>query len=234
MTPILSTKKLSKIYQHRDGTVHALLDVDLSIVKGDFATITGPSGSGKTTLLMALCGLIQPSNGIIRFFDKTITGVSDQELSQFRQEHVGFIMQNFSLVPYMTALQNTIFPLILNGYSKQEQLKMATSALRMVGLEKRLNHYPRELSAGQQQRIAIARAMVNKPSLIFADEPTGNLDPALAVEILNILKSINQKDAITIVMVTHSLEAAKYGNVKIRLDDGLCSKIERENVITAQ
>nr|NQU90317.1 ABC transporter ATP-binding protein [Bacteroidota bacterium] len=226
MRTIISTDKLSKIYQHRDGIVNALQDISLSINQGDFVTITGPSGSGKSTLLMALCGLIKPSGGTICFFDKDLTRASDQELSRFRQDHVGFIMQNFSLIPYMTALQNTMFPLILNGYEKQDQINRAISALKVVGLNNRLNHFPRELSAGQQQRVAIARAMVNKPSLIFADEPTGNLDPALAFDILNILKSINQVEAITIIIVTHSMDAAEYGNVKIRLNDGTVVNIE--------
>ena len=227
MKTIISTEKLTKIYQHRDGLVNALNDVSLSISKGDFVTITGSSGSGKTTLLLALSGLIRPNSGTIRFFDKDLTHFSDHELSEFRQKHVGFVMQNFSLIPYMTALQNTIFPLILNGHSKQEQVNMASLALQLVGLEKRMNHYPRELSAGQQQRVAIARALVNKPSLIFADEPTGNLDPALSLEILNILKTINREELITVVMVTHSVDASAFGNLKISLNDGAVAGITR-------
>jgi len=230
MMPILSTHKLTKTYQHRDGLIHAINDVTLKIDKGDFVTITGPSGSGKTTLLMALCGLIRPTSGFISFNDQILTSASDQELSKFRQKHVGFIMQNFSLVPYMSAIQNTMFPLILNRHPKLEQIKIAKSVLRAVGLETRLNHYPRELSAGQQQRVAIARAMVNKPSFIFADEPTGNLDPALANDVLDMLKSINKNEDITIIIVTHSMDTAGYGNVKISLKDGAVNNIEMEFV----
>jgi putative ABC transport system ATP-binding protein len=135
-------------------------------------------------------------------------------------------MQNFSLVPYMTAVQNALFPLILNGYSKKEQYDLATNALKTVGLDNRMNHFPHELSAGQQQRVAIARAMVNKPALIFADEPTGNLDPALATEILEMLQHINRRESITIIMVTHSREAAGFGNVTIQLKDGAIEDIQ--------
>ncbi len=220
MIPILKTEKLSKLYQHRDGPVNALKDISLAINKGDFVTITGSSGSGKTTLLLALSGLIKPTSGSIHFFEKEITGFSDREMSQYRQENVGFIMQNFSLVPYMSALQNTLFPLILNGHSNKEQIGLATSALKTVGLDNRMNHFPRELSAGQQQRVAIARAIVNKPAIIFADEPTGNLDPALAIEILEMLQHVNRQEAITIIMVTHSPQAAEYGNITINLRDG--------------
>jgi putative ABC transport system ATP-binding protein len=139
---------------------------------------------------------------------------------EFRKKYTGFIMQNFSLIPYMTAMQNVFLPLSLNGLSSGNQKERAMELLELAGLGNRMNHYPRELSAGQQQRVAIARALANKPAIIFADEPTGNLDPHLSAEIMNMLKDINEKNRITIFMVTHSPAASKYGNVSIKLNDG--------------
>ncbi|HNX89215.1 MAG TPA: ABC transporter ATP-binding protein [Bacteroidales bacterium] len=220
MTKILSVQNLSKKYDHRDGIVCALDDVSLSIEKGSFVSITGPSGSGKTTLLLTLSGLIRPSSGKILFKEKDLSTASDKELAAFRKENVGFVMQNFSLIPYMTAIQNVMIPLGLNGYSSAQKQALSSAVLELVGLENRLSHYPRELSAGQQQRVAIARALVNKPSVVFADEPTGNLDPSLSSEILAFMQKINKELSITILMVTHSPQAANYGSVKINLVDG--------------
>jgi putative ABC transport system ATP-binding protein len=220
MTTILSTSALSKHYFHRDGLIMALNDVSISVSEGSFVTITGPSGSGKTTLLMALSGLIRPTSGKIYFKDQILDTDNDGALVEFRKKHTGFIMQNFSLIPYMTAMQNVLLPLSLNGLSAETQKHRAIELLELAGLGNRMNHYPRELSAGQQQRVAIARALANKPAIIFADEPTGNLDPMLSTEILNLLKDINEKNRITIFMVTHSPTASKYGNVSIKLDNG--------------
>jgi len=217
---IIITSNLSKTYLHKDGVVDALKNISLSVEKGSFVTITGPSGSGKTTLLLTLAGLIRPTSGTFSFLEKELTNVNDSELAHFRRENVGFIMQSFALIPYLTSLQNVMLPLALTKTPIKNQKQIAASVLETVGLEKRLNHLPRELSAGQQQRVAIARALVNSPSVIFADEPTGNLDPNLAVEILDFLKGINEKNKITIVMVTHSPIASVYGNVKIHLDNG--------------
>ena len=220
MKPILEVEKVSKQYRHRDGLVDALKDISFSVSKGSFVTITGPSGSGKTTLLLALSGLIRPTSGKIFFEGENLDLTSDSTLVNFRKKHVGFVMQNFSLIPYMTALQNVMIPLSLNGMTSIEQKERAIKMLELSGLENRMNHFPRELSAGQQQRVAIARALSNQPSIIFADEPTGNLDPALAKDILELMKNINLTQKLTIFMVTHSPLASDYGNVKIRLDDG--------------
>lgn len=220
MTPVLSTSALSKHYYHRDGIIKALDNVSVSIAEGSFVTITGPSGSGKSTLLMALSGLIRPTSGKIFFRDQVLDTDNDKALVDFRKQHTGFIMQNFSLIPYLTAMQNVLLPLSLNGLSADDQNQRAHELLELAGLGNRKNHFPRELSAGQQQRVAIARALANKPSIIFADEPTGNLDPSLSVEILNLLKNINEANGITIFMVTHSPLANEYGNVKIQLKDG--------------
>lgn len=217
---ILQTDKLSKVYHHKDGIVDALKNISLTVEEGSFVTITGPSGSGKTTLLLTLAGLIRPSSGSFSFMGKNLTQVNDSELALFRRKNVGFIMQSFALIPYLTAIQNVMLTLALNKTNKAEQLAKATEVLEIVGMGDRKNHLPRELSAGQQQRVAIARALVNSPSVIFADEPTGNLDPALAVEILDFLKEINEKKKITVIMVTHSPVAAEYGHLKIKLLNG--------------
>ncbi|HNQ82145.1 MAG TPA: ABC transporter ATP-binding protein [Bacteroidales bacterium] len=220
MTTILSTNALSKHYFHRDGLIMALDDVSISVSEGSFVTITGPSGSGKTTLLMALSGLIRPTSGKIYFKEQVLETDNDTALVEFRKRYTGFIMQNFSLIPYMTAIQNVMLPLSLNSISEESRKHRAVELLELAGLGNRMNHYPRELSAGQQQRVAIARALANKPAIIFADEPTGNLDPMLSAEILNFLKEINEKNRITIFMVTHSPAAGAYGNVSIKLRDG--------------
>ena len=216
MDKIFSINNLSGGY-HGETIVK---DISLVVKKGDFLGIIGPNGSGKTTLLLALSGLIRPTSGQIIFEEKHLENASDKELAEFRKEHVGFVMQNFSLIPYMTAIQNVMVPLSLNGHVSAEQQVLSSAVLELVGLENRKNHFPRELSAGQQQRVAIARALVNKPSIIFADEPTGNLDPALSTEIMEFLQKINKELNITIMMVTHSPQAANYGNVKIMLEDG--------------
>ena len=220
MKTILTVQNIAKTYNMLDGIVYALNDVSFSITKGDFVSITGPSGSGKTTLLLALSGLIRPTSGNVIFENQHLENASDKKLAEFRKKHVGFVMQNFSLIPYMTAIQNVMIPLGLNGKTSAEQLAQSTAVLDLVGLDKRQNHFPRELSAGQQQRVAIARALVNKPTIIFADEPTGNLDPTLSTEILEFLQQINKDLNITIMMVTHSPQAAEYGNTRIHLQDG--------------
>ena len=225
MKNIITTDSITKLYKHRDGLIHALNNVSFSINKGDFTTITGPSGSGKTTLLLALSGLIKISSGSIKFENKELFNLNDNDLAEYRKKHVGFVMQNFSLVPYLTAIQNVMIPLGLNKIESSKQKNLATAVLEMVGLGNRANHFPRELSAGQQQRVAIARALVNNPDIIFADEPTGNLDPSLSTEILDFLKDINEKQNITIMMVTHSPEAAKYGNIRINLQNGEINNI---------
>jgi len=226
---MIKTQNLSKTYNHKDGIVHALKNITLSIEKGSFVTITGASGSGKTTLLLMLAGLIRPTSGSFSFLEKDLTHLTDSELAFFRRKNVGFIMQSFALIPYLTAIENVMMPLALNKVNKTKQIAAATEVLENIGLGKRINHLPKELSAGQQQRVAIARALVNNPSIIFADEPTGNLDPALSVEILNYLKDINVKKNITVIMVTHSPVAAEYGNVKIHLSNGQVDSTVKKN-----
>jgi len=226
---IIRIENLTKQYNHHDGLVKALNNITFSVKKGSFVTITGPSGSGKSTFLLSLFGLIKPTSGKIFFNDQQIDNISDNELAGIRQKNVGFIMQNFALIPYLSTIQNIMVPLVLEKINKEEQLKRATEVLKFVGLENRANHLPRELSTGQQQRVAIARALVHRPSIILADEPTGNLDPALSLEILDFLKKINQTQNITIIMVTHSPTAAEYGNLRIQLKDG--ALVEHKEII---
>ncbi len=217
---LLQVKKLSQRYLHADGPVDALDEVSFAVDEGEFVTITGPSGSGKSTLLFALGGLIMPSSGDICFQKQSIYHSAKSGLSDFRRRHVGYVMQNFSLIPYLSALKNVMLPLALQKIGKEEQRECAVEMLQDVGLKERINHLPRELSAGQQQRVAIARAMVTRPDLLLADEPTGNLDPGLALEILKLLKVFNKEKGVTVVMVTHSPTAADFGSLRIHLHDG--------------
>jgi putative ABC transport system ATP-binding protein len=217
---LLRVEKLSKQYPHADGPVDALNGVTFNVEKGMFVTITGPSGSGKSTLLLSLGGLIHPSSGQLFFRDNALYSSSNNGLAGFRRKHVGFVMQNFSLIPYLSALKNVMLPLSLQKMDKNKQRKRATDLLDSVGLRGRINHLPRELSAGQQQRVAIARAIANNPSLILADEPTGNLDPSLAQDILGLLKALTIEREIAVIMVTHSPAAADFGTVRIHLNEG--------------
>jgi putative ABC transport system ATP-binding protein len=224
---LLRIDGLCKRYAHADGPVDALADVSLDVEEGAFVTVTGASGSGKTTLLLAVGGLLRATRGRVHFRDLPLHDLSDGALAAFRREHVGFVMQNFSLIPYLTAMRNVMVPLGLLGVARKEREERAAALLDEVGLAGRRNHYPRELSAGQQQRVAIARAMANRPALVLADEPTGNLDPGLSRDILGLLRSVNQERGTTILMVTHSPEAAAHGNVRVRLDLGRLVGVER-------
>lgn len=217
---MIRTERLTKRYLHKNGEVFALKDISLEIKKGSFVTITGPSGAGKTTLLLALGGLIRPSSGKIIFNGNALHDISENELARFRLNNMGFVMQSFSLIPYLTAVENVMVPLALRNEPKEMQVETATRLLKEVDLFDRCDHLPREMSSGQQQRVAIARALANKPSIILADEPTGNLDPSLSKEILTLLKKINVEDQITILMVTHSPAATEFGDVSIRLNNG--------------
>ncbi len=217
---IIKVKNISKSYQKIGRGVLALDDISFEINEGDFVTITGQSGSGKTTLLLSLAGLIKITGGQIYFNNFRIDNANDKYLSDFRKKYVGFVMQSFALIPYLTALENIMLPLAISKISKKEKIKKANTLIELVGLEDRIYHLPKELSAGQQQRIAIARALINEPSLILADEPTGNLDPSLSTDIMNLLKKINNEKHVTILMVTHCPVAAEYGSKKIHLHDG--------------
>jgi len=217
---LIQINNLTKTYQRHDGAINAVDDLSLEIQKGSFVTITGVSGSGKTTLLLILGGLLRPTSGKMIYDGNEIKLHNENDLANFRSNHVGFVMQSFALIPYLTASENIMIALNVKNRDKTENRKRAIELLEWVGLSDRTTHYPKELSAGQQQRVAIARALANNPDLLLADEPTGNLDPGLSEEILGILKEINQKQKTTVVMVTHSPMAAEYGDTKIKLKNG--------------
>ncbi len=211
---------LSKVYTSQHGTVRALDDISLTVEKGSFVAVTGGSGSGKTTMLLTLGGLIRPTSGTVSFSGKTIYTMSEPELAEYRNRKIGFVLQTFNLIPYLTALENVMLPMIFSSNGNGTAQAQAEALLEKVGLKDREEHLPRELSVGQQQRVAIARALANSPEVILADEPTGNLDPSLSLEVLKILKRLNEEEGRTVIMVTHSPEAATFGNRQVRLKDG--------------
>ena len=217
---ILQGENVLKQYHHNGGLINALNHVSFTVQKGDFVTVTGPSGSGKSTLLLSIFGLIRLTSGNIIFDGKRIDNISDRKLTDVRRKSVGYILQSFALIPYLTTIQNVMIPLALEKTSYKEQYKRAAEILDYVGLSDRMEHLPRELSAGQQQRVAIARSIIHRPQIIMADEPTGNLDPTLSLEILEFLKKINRDNKITIMMVTHSPVAAEFGTLKLNLNEG--------------
>jgi putative ABC transport system ATP-binding protein len=223
---LIEINNLTKTYQHHNGAINAIDNITFGIPKGSFVTITGPSGSGKTTLLLILGGLLRPTSGKMTYNDAEVNLHNEEELAEFRSAHVGFVMQSFALVPYLTAMENIMIALNVKNRDKAENKKRAIELLKWVDLDDRTTHYPKELSAGQQQRVAIARALANNPDLLLADEPTGNLDPGLSAEILGILKEINQKHNTTVVMVTHSPVAADFGTKKIQLKNGRLQDFE--------
>ena len=217
---ILQGENILKQYPHNDGLINALDYVSFKVNRGDFVTVTGPSGSGKSTLLLAIFGLIRLTSGNIIFDGKRIDNINDRKLTDIRKKSVGYILQSFALIPYLTTIQNVMIPLALEKIPRKEQYQRAEEILDYIGLTDRIEHLPRELSAGQQQRVAIARSIIHRPQIIMADEPTGNLDPILSLEILEFLKKINSENKITIIMVTHSPVAAAFGTMKLHLDGG--------------
>jgi len=217
---VIEIEDLSKEYIRDEFHVEALQHVDLKIARGEFVALMGPSGSGKSTLLHLIAAMDKPSSGGIRVLGHNLRELSEREIAHWRNEHIGFIFQQFNLIPVLTALENVELPLKLTNLSKAERADHARVALKLVGLEDRLKHYPRQLSGGQEQRVAIARAIVTDPALILADEPTGNLDAASAQEVLTILSRLNMAHGKTIVMVTHDPHAAKFATKVRHLEKG--------------
>jgi putative ABC transport system ATP-binding protein len=217
---IIETSNLTKEFRRDEFHVVALKDVSLQIPKGEFVALMGPSGSGKSTLLHLIAAMDRPTGGEIRVLGHNLRELNDREIAHWRNEHVGFIFQQFNLIPVLTALENVELPLKLTNLKKPERLEHATTALKLVGLGDRLRHFPRQLSGGQEQRVAIARAIVTDPALILADEPTGNLDAASAQEVLTILSKLNKDFGKTIVMVTHDPQAARFATRVHHLEKG--------------
>ncbi len=218
--PVIRTRDLTKEFIRDEFHVVALKDVDLEIQKGAFVALMGPSGSGKSTLLHLIAAMDHATSGEITVLGKNLRQLSDGQIARWRNENVGFVFQTFNLIPVLTALENVELPLKLTNLKKQERVDHAITALKLVGLGDRLDHYPRQLSGGQEQRVAIARAIVTDPTLILADEPTGNLDATSAEEILDILGQLNRDFKKTIILVTHDPRAARHATVTRHLEKG--------------
>ena len=217
---ILEIEKLDKVYKLGGRQIRALSDVNLKVEKGEFLSIMGPSGSGKTTLLNILGCLDRPTYGKVILDGIDVTKVSERELYKIRRHKVGFIFQNFNLLPYLSAIENVELPMEGTGKSKEEKRKRARELLKLVGLSEREKHRPLRLSSGEQQRVAIARALANNPAIVLADEPTGNLDSKTGYEIVRLLGKLNIEQGTTIIMVTHDSHKAAHASRMLFLSDG--------------
>ena len=228
MGEILRAADLWKIYPMGDTEVSALRGVSLKISQGEILAITGPSGSGKTTLLNCLSSLDTVSRGEIYFEERDISNISDNERTKLRGERMGFIFQQYQLIPVLNAVENVELPLLLLNFPADEARKKALESLSMLGLSNRSNHKPSELSGGQQQRVAIARAIVHNPKVLFADEPTGNLDSDTSDSVIQALEELNRIHGITIVIVTHDTSVSQRCNRILEINDGILSEINKE------
>ena len=220
MSAIIELRHLTKTYQNGDVETLVLRGLNLTIDSGEFVALMGPSGSGKSTLMHILSFLDRPTSGAYTYRDRDVTGLTNDERAALRLSDIGFVFQAFHLLPKLTVLENVMLPLVYAGLSVAERKLRAAEALGRVGLNERLDYLPNQLSGGQKQRVAIARALINNPSVIFADEPTGNLDSVSSDQVLNILADLH-KEGRTIVMVTHEMEAASFAKRIIRMKDGV-------------
>jgi len=219
-TTVIQLRNLTKVYRRGDQEVRALDGITLDIAEGEFVALMGPSGSGKSTLLYLVAGIDRPTNGECRVAGADMSSLNETELARWRREHVGFVFQTFNLIPVLTAFENVELPLLITGLSAKERRKHVEAALELVGLTDRMHHLPRQLSGGQEQRVAVARAIVPDPKLVLADEPTGNLDAQSATDILELLKTLNTRMRKTVLMVTHDPKAASYANRSVHLEKG--------------
>lgn len=220
LKPVIQVENLTKIYTLGEEKVVALNNINLSIYPGEICSIFGTSGSGKSTLLNQLAGLENPTKGTIRILGAPINRLSENSLAKFRQKHVGFVFQSYNLLPFLSATENVALPLMFRGLSDAKRTAMAQKMLTQVGLGDRLKHYPNQMSGGQQQRVGIARAFIAKPAIVFADEPTGNLDSKTTVEVMKMITDFARKYNQTIILVTHDPEMAGYADRIITLVDG--------------
>jgi len=218
--PLYELSGVTKVYGQGEQQVHALSDVDLRIESGEFVVIAGPSGSGKTTMLQLLGGLDRPSSGSLRFEGRELSELGDGELTELRLDTLGFVFQQFNLIPTLTALQNIEVALAPHGLKTSERHRRAAEVLESVGLAPRAGHLPSQLSGGEQQRVAIARALANEPRVILADEPTGNLDSKTGEEITGLLRRLSGEGGRTVILITHDLAIAEQAPRVIRLHDG--------------
>jgi putative ABC transport system ATP-binding protein len=220
-TQVVQVRNVSKIFKRDAFEVKALDGVSIDIATGEFLGLMGPSGSGKTTLLNMIAAIDRPTSGELLVQGQDIFRFGDAQAARWRNEHIGYVFQTFNLIPVLTAFENVELPLLLTKLNPQQRREHVMTALKLVGLEERVNHLPKQLSGGQEQRVAIARAIVSDPTLLLADEPTGDLDSHSATEILEILKRLNEDFHKTIVMVTHDPHAASYAHVIRHLEKGM-------------
>lgn len=231
MEEIISLSHIQKTYKIGDEVINALKDVSLKINKNEYVALMGPSGSGKSTLMNMLGCLDSPTAGEYILNNHSVARMSDNELAEVRNKEIGFVFQTFNLLPRATTLENVALPLVYAGFSKANRDKRAKEVLEQVGLGNRMNHKPNELSGGQRQRVAIARALVNKPAIILADEPTGNLDSKTSIEIMGLFEEIHNNGN-TIILVTHEEDIAMHAHRIVRLKDGLVETDARNESIT--
>jgi putative ABC transport system ATP-binding protein len=220
-TRVVQVRNVSKVFKRDAFEVKALDDVSIEIAGGEFMALMGPSGSGKTTLLNMIAAIDRPTGGELLVEGKNIFTFSDSQVAHWRNEHIGYVFQTFNLIPVLSAFENVELPLLLTKLTSQQRRDHVMTALKLVGLEDRVHHLPKQLSGGQEQRVAIARAIVSDPTLLLADEPTGDLDSHSATEVLEILKRLNEDFHKTIVMVTHDPHAASYAHVTRHLEKGM-------------
>lgn len=229
MAKVIEIRDIIRDFQLGQETVHVLKGIDLDIEKGEYVAIMGPSGSGKSTLMNLLGCLDTPTSGKYILNGKDASQMSDDELADIRNKEIGFVFQTFNLLPRTTALDNVALPMVYSGITKADRTKRAEEVLTDVGLADRMDHKPNQLSGGQRQRVAVGRALVNKPSIILADEPTGNLDSKTSVEIMNLFDDIH-KAGNTVILVTHEEEVARHAHRIIRLKDGMIESDTRNEV----
>lgn len=231
MEEIIRLSEISRKYVIGSEEIHALRSISLSIYKNEYVALMGPSGSGKSTLMNVIGCLDTPTTGEYILNGTSVAKMADDELAEVRNKEIGFVFQTFNLLPRSTALENVALPLVYAGYSKAERENRAKEVLEQVGLGNRMYHKPNELSGGQRQRVAVARALVNKPAIILADEPTGNLDSKTSVEIMGLFEEIH-KNGNTIILVTHEEDIAMHAHRIVRLKDGLVEKDNKNDTIT--
>ncbi|HKX29907.1 MAG TPA: ABC transporter ATP-binding protein [Blastocatellia bacterium] len=217
---LVEAHNLTKIYQRDQVQVLAFQDISLEIRAGDFVALMGPSGSGKSTLLNIIAGIDRPTSGRIRVLETEILNLQEDLLAAWRSAHIGYIFQTFNLIPVLNAYENVELPLLLTRLSARERREHVETALKLVGLADRMDHYPRQLSGGQEQRVAIARALVTDPDLVLADEPTGDLDAKSAAEVLKLLERLHREFKKTIIMVTHDPHAAEHASIVFHFEKG--------------
>lgn len=229
MAELMNLKDVKKIYRMGQEKVYALKSISLQIDRGECVCLLGPSGSGKSTLLNMMAGLEKPTKGEIWIGGKAIHKMSETEITKFRQLNVGFVFQSYNLIPTLNAMENVSLGLTFRGIRKKKRNEMAKEMLTSVGLGKRTKHKPSEMSGGQQQRVSIARAFVGHPRIVFADEPTGNLDTKTTIEIMNMITTMADQNQQTLIIVTHNTEIAAYAHKVIHIRDGLIEKVEINN-----